>query len=434
MLMKRIRARRRGQEQGNIIVAMLIILVVATIGTAMTYRVINNESIVLSRQGTASALATANAGLADALFRLDQGSSAEGNGVQFFVSPTACSGNCVATTVPGIDTNPKDRASVQYVATQVNAGEWYVDSVGTVRNQRAAVHEVVTRAPKYPFALFANSSLSFNGNAQGSFSTYTDGASYSSTPGNPNPNPNGSVSIGSNGAITCNGGIGNNVQTDYYGTASVGSLSSSCSNSQSFQNIYYLPSVSTNLPDNCPNGGNLGSGFGSTWNTLNAGTYVCDEPVNISGLLQVTGAVTLYINLTGGSYNSSTAALTIATPSYVNDLYDYCQNTTPAPAQCTPAPNLPAAANFQVLINSAGQVGFANGQGYYFGGILYAPQAYLTEDGCKSHYYGSLTINTLTCNGGPHLYVSYDTALQGIYGSWAPSSYTQENPSSVTIP
>ena len=423
--------RAEPREDGNIIIAMIIILIVTSIGTAVAARELGDQTIVVSRQHTASALATANAGVSDALFRLDQGPSAEGSGTQFYVDPTCTPGAaptpCVANTVPGIAAG----ATVEYVANQISVTEWTIDSVGTVGTQTAAVHEVVTRGTKYPFALFANSALTFNGNASGSFSTYSDTATESSS----NPNSSGTVAIGSNGSITCNGGIGTNVQADYYNTGSVSSISGSCGTPQSFNTTYYLPPASASgLATNCPHSGQLGSGYGLTTLTAESIPYVCRTPVSISGNLEVSGSVTLYIDLSGNSsYNSSTSALTIATPSYVNDMYDYCQ-ATPGDPGCAGPQDLPNAENLQILVDSPGQVGFDNGHGYYFGGILYAPQAYLTEDGCKSEYYGAVTINTLTCNGGPHLSVSYDSTLSSLYGNWAVSGYAQVNPKSVTIP
>ncbi|HMC40528.1 MAG TPA: hypothetical protein VKI19_12755 [Acidimicrobiales bacterium] len=415
-------------EQGNIIIAMMIILVITTIGTAVVFREVGDQSVVLGRQRVAGALATANAGLSDALFRLDQGSSAEGNGSQFYVDTSGtCSATCVSSSVPGIASG----SAVKYLATQISATKWTIDAEGTLGSQTASVHEIVTRSAKFPFALFANSSLTFNGNATGSFSTYDDTQTASSS----NPNTSGQVAIGSNGSITCNGGIGNNVQADYYNTGSVSSISGGCGNPQSFSTTYYLPPVSTTgLATNCPNDGQLGSTYSYPTLTAESIPYVCKQPVTISGLLKVVGSVTFYIDLSGNSdYNSSTAALTIKTPSYVNDLYDYCANVTDS-TNCVGVQDLPNAQNLQILVNSTGQVGFDNGHGYYFGGILYAPQAYLTQDGCKSHYFGAITINTLTCNGGPHLYVSYDSSLGSLYGNWVVSGYSQMSPTSVSIP
>jgi hypothetical protein len=180
-------------------------------------------------------------------------------------------------------------------------------------------------------------------------------------------------------------------------------------------------------------GGRFGTGFAGAPQVLTAGTYLCQQPITISGQLNVSGSVSLYVFLDPTLYDSSTNAITIVRGSYVNDMSDYCAANSGA-SGCTPPPDLPSAVNFQLLTNSNGYVGNDNGQGYYFGGVLYAPQAQLTQDGCKSQYYGALVINTLTCNGGPHLYVSYDSELGSDYGPWTAGSYTQINPSSVTIP
>ena len=83
-------------------------------------------------------------------------------------------------------------------------------------------------------------------------------------------------------------------------------------------------------------------------------------------------------------YNSSTNALTIIRSSYVNDMSDYCVANVHA-AGCSPTPDLPGAENLHIYTNSNGNVGNDNGQGYDFGGILYATTQ-LTQDGCKSQY------------------------------------------------
>ncbi len=80
------------------------------------------------------------------------------------------------------------------------------------------------------------------------------------------------------------------------------------------------------------------------------------------------------------------------------------------------------------MSNSTGTFGNDPGNGYYLGAVVYAPNASFTQDACKSHYYGSLVINSLTCDGGPHLYVSYDSSLTTLYGPWAAGAYTQINP------
>ncbi len=412
-------------ERGNIIIALTIILVLVTIGTAMTYRVIQNQAVVVSRQNIAGAVSGADAGVADALFRLDQLTTDPGPGSTICVNASNPSDvHCVGTSIPGAP-------GVSYVATEVNSGKWTIEALGTVNGKQGAVQEVATRTSQYPFALFGNTSLTFNGNATAGFSTYSPTQTASST----NPNTNGTVSIGSNGSITCNGGLGTNVTPVYYGTGGIGSLSTSCGGTPvSNSGTYYLPTPqapTTYLA--CPTNGDFGSGISGAPSLLAAGTYLCTQPITISGELNVSGTVSLYVILDPAQYNSSTNAITISRGSYVNDMSDYCAANSGATG-CSPTPDLPDATAFQLFTNSNGNVGNDNGQGYDFGGILYAPQAQLTQDGCKSQYYGSIVINVLTCNGGPHLSVSYDSALSSLYGPWTAGSYTQINPGSVSIP
>lgn len=423
---RRIVSIHKHDEQGNLIVSLIIILVISTIAAALAYRVIGNEGTVVTRQNAAAGVSKGDAGISDALFRLDQGTTGTGGGTFFCVNAVDPSdANCVGGTVPGAP-------NVSYVATQVTSTNWLIKSVGQVNGQEGAVQESAIRTAMYPFAVFGNTALNFNGNAGTSLSTYDPSRPASGS----NPNMDGAVAIGSNGTITCDGGIGANVQADYYGTGGVGSLSASCGTPQSFSDTFNLPipaAPTSPTPNACPGDGNIGSTSSSGLSVLAAGTYLCTTPITISGLLMVSGQVQLYVILDSGTYGSSTNAVTIIRGSYINDMSDYCANNTDT-TNCVGTQNLPTALNFQLFSNSNGTFGNDNGQGYYFGGIMYAPEASLTQDGCKSQYYGSITINLLTCNGGPHLYVSYDSELSTDYGPWTASAYQQINPSSVSIP
>jgi hypothetical protein len=179
------------------------------------------------------------------------------------------------------------------------------------------------------------------------------------------------------------------------------------------------PDAPTSYED-CPNGGSLGAG--NSYSTLAPGTYLCTSPVTINGNLSIspTGQVKIYIILPSSSNTASTTALDITGGSNVN-----------IPA----SPNLPVAANLQILTNSIGNVGDSNGNSAYtFGGVLYAPNAYLVGNGCKSVYYGSIVINTFTCNGGPHLTVYYDSELSQTYTPWVVSAYTEIPSASFSLP
>jgi hypothetical protein len=423
------RTPRKGpeDERGNIIIAIIIIMALATLGTAMAVRVVGNESVVLGRQHIAAGISSADAGLSDALFRIDQGTATGSFCVG--TAPTGSACNFVATSIPG-------SSGVSYKATQVNANTWTLQSVGTVNGQQGAVQETVSRSVLYPFALFGNTGLDFNGNSVSSFTTYTPNP-YVSGGSNPNPNPSGQVAVGSNGTISCNGGLGSNVQEQYYSGG--GGVSNGCTNTVASPTLQSLPIPTAPNPYSaCPgvlSSGNdafdFGSGFSGAPTVIPAGTYLCTKPVNISGLLDVSGQVSLYIILDPSIYGATTPVVTIVRGAYVNDDYDYCVNSSSPPASCTPTPNLPSAEDLQIFTNSNGTVGNDNGQGYYLGGILDAPDASLTGDGCKSVYYGAAVINTLTCNGGPNLVVNYDNELSSLYGAWTGSGYTQIPPATV---
>jgi hypothetical protein len=410
--------RQPADEQGSIIVALIIIMVVFALGGILASRVIGNESIVVNRQNGAAGLAGADGGLSDALFRLDQGPAATGTGNYFCVKPSDTL--CAASSVPGAP-------GVTYQATANSsqaslATQWTIQAVGTVHKVPGAVQETATRTAQYPFALFGNTGLTFNGSAGNAFGTYTPGTDSSS-----NPNTSGAVNIGSNGTITCNGGLGSNVTSVYYSGG--GGISGSCGTTQAVTTLYNLPPPQAPAGASaCPGSGTGGAQFGAGAggpSTISPGTYVCTTPVTIKGNVSIsgTGQVNLYIILDPTMYNSSTTALDITAGSQVNAGF----NADPPPNGAT----LPDASRLQILTNSTGTVGDTNGQGYTLGAILYAPQASTTGNGCKSIYYGALVINTLTCNGGPHLTVYYDSNLSTVYGAWVISGYLQIPPNSV---
>lgn len=419
---------RRHDERGSIILAVLIIAIICTVGSVMADRVVGDQRIVGNRQSTASAVSLADGGLADALFRLDQGTAGTGTGTYFCVKPS--DNKCVAAAVPGAP-------GVSYVARQTSSTEWTIQSIATTGGQTAAVQEDVTHTSMYPFAMFGESALTINGNAGQSFSTYDSSRTYSTSSTTPNPDPNGQVAIGSNGAINCGASLGANVTLEYYGAGGVGSTQDSGCGSASYQshsNTYYLPAPSAPTGAMaCPGAGVMGSGVTGAPSVLATGTYLCTTPITISGLLTVTGPVELYVMLDPSLYNSSTSAITIVPGSFVNDQYDYCTSGG-GTSGCSPTPDLPNSENLELLTNATGTVGNANGGGYFFAGVMYAPSASLTLNGCKSSYYGSLVVNTLTCDGGPHLWVSYDEVLTSDYGPWATSGYTEINQSTVSIP
>lgn len=437
--------RRPRDERGSLIVALAIILVLSVLCAAIVAEVTGNQQNVVNRQNLAGSVAGANAGMSDALFRLDQGSTYEGSGSEFYVkstiSPSACSSDsprCVGTSIPGAP-------NVSYVARQSSATKWVVQSEAVTNRAVSAVQETVTRTTAYPFALFGNQGLNFNGFASVAFGTYSSSNLSSAT--NPDTSTsdctNGTgtscVAIGSNGTISCPGGLGSNVTSVYYSGG--GGISGSCGTADPVSSVYKLttPSSPMGAYFACPNNGLLGSNQTVTGTVagvnapLPSGTYLCsNQQVVINGNMSVSGPVTIDIILDSATntsmVNSGTPTLDIKSGSYVN--VSTAITTTPPAANVS----LPDATLLTIASNSTGTVGDSTGQGYWYGGVLDAPDASLVGNGCKSVYFGSTVINTLTCNGGPHLTVYYDSLLTSVYGPWQTSGYQQINPSSVTIP
>ncbi|MGH9063218.1 MAG: DUF7305 domain-containing protein [Acidimicrobiales bacterium] len=404
---------RATDERGSLVVAMAVIMVVAVLSTALVGLTINNLVAVRHTQDFSGALANADAGLSDAAFRIDQGASGS-----FCVGTPS---GCVAPSVPGAPgvayKATLDPASAPSVANSWTAASWTVQSLGVSGPKQVphAIQATVSRSVAYPFAAFGNQGLTFNGNSgcnpgSSGIATYN-----SATPGAP---PTcGKVYIGSNGTIVCHGGMSSNVNVVYF---SGGGGVSGCSNTTADPTLYSLPIKSaptSPTPQACP-------GSGTITGDLAPGVYLCTVPVTMSGnvVISPAGEVDLYIDLPAASNTSSTGALVIPAGSTVN-----CPSCGASP------PTYPVAKDLQIFTNSIGNVGDSNGGGFTFGGVIYAPQANLTANGCKSVFYGALILNTLTCNGGPHLSVNYDEMLAAVTNPSAISNYSEIPSSSVTI-
>lgn len=405
-------------ERGSLIVAVTVLMVVVALISVLSITVMGNQLVVLSRQNTSTGIAAADAGLSDALFRIDQIQQYPPTylapGCFVVTSGTPASGcSKVGSGVSGLGPG----ASAKYVATY-NAGDtWTILAAGTVHGATAAVSETLSRSAQYPYAIFGNSGLTFDGRSSGNVGTYTPGLAAGSE------NANGAVEIGSNGTISCKGGLTGNVSYSIWsggGGVSNGTdpscQSASTANLSVSPKLYNLvipatPSTATPCPNSCA----LGSG--NSYPTLAGGIYYYNHGISLNGTLSVTGPVQIY------------QTLATSDPAYTGTAIGITQNSAinyaPAPA------TLPDATNLEIFSNSAGNVGDNSGLGYTFSGLLFAPDASLTQNGCKSVYYGALFINTLTCNGGPNLTVWYDANFRAVMGPWQTSDFAQIAPSMV---
>jgi hypothetical protein len=418
-MLTRANGRIQRDDQGSLIVALMVILVLVTLSIAISVRVIGNQGIVLSRQLASTATAAADAGVADALFRIDQGSIGTGGGTSFCVN--ANDSKCVASSVPGAP-------GVSYVATQDPSGNtWTVRSLGTVKGQQGAIQETISRGSLSQSGFFTQTSTVLKGSTKGCCSTY-----QSATPGSTLNNA-GSVPFGTDQSINCSSTQqAGNIHFSYYNTPPGGD-STDCEGGTSQDSTYGynyplpLPPIPVHN-SGCPvaPGGTLGNPLNTTPMVLPAGTYVCNAPVTINGLLNVSGPVSLYI--VGGTAGSEDLQTT--GPSYINDMYDYCANKKYSTAPGCPVASLPVPGNLLIFDNGSGYVGNTSGtsNSFWIGGVIYAPDATLWASGCQSVYYGTVTLNTVNCVGGPLLSLNYDTSLGPLYTAWTPSKYTVIDP------
>lgn len=424
-------ARRRSRsEHGSILMALMIILVVMTLVTAVAFQVIGNQAIVGGRQANAQAVSLADAGVSDALFRLDQGGSTAGYSSGSGTWSSFCVGatGCTATSIPGA-------SSVSYKVIpnkSSNPSSWTVYSKATSGTQSAGITETFSETAKYPFALFTTQRMTLNGTSGMTWATYSSNSSI--------PDTSNNVGIGSDGNLTCNGTLASNVQPSYY-QANGSTTSGQCGTSTTTDYQYPTPTAPASYTA-CPNNGQLGTGASPSWSTLGASntttTYLCTVPVTITGQLTILGTVQLYIILNPPAPSGYTQSLSLAggTTTYVNDQYDYCLNVLRhSSSDCLSDYGMPVASNFSVMTNSTLDVGDTNGKGVYFGGILDAPLGGMTENGCKGVWYGAIILANFSCNGGSSGFtLNYDQALTQDYGPVVISGYREVPPNSFTVP
>ena len=430
----------RRDERGSLVIALSVIMVLVLLSSLIFVRVIGNDQIIMARQNTFAGVSGANAGLSDALFQLDQGNT--GNGSTLCLNALNSSDpNCTVHT----SASTPQLTGVSYVARLVSSGPlagqaWTVQALGNAQTgMKGAVQETLTRTALFPFALFGKKSLSFTGATQGNFGSFVPGpysASRFTTCPAAATNPP-CLYIGTNGSITCTASSQSpaSVTGVYYNTGSGGG-GDSCGTPQPQNTIYNVPPPTAPVPPSgvtytCPYSGMLGSGNGHP--EIEPGTYVCTSPVNVSGTLTVDGGtdanpVKLYVILSGASNTASTAFAQIATDSQINTTITYADASSGGP---TGSDVLPDPQLFQLYTNSIGLLTVNGNHGFVYGGILDAPEASITTNGCKSYFFGAAIINTYTCHGGPNLGIFYDTELSQYYGPWQVSGYQQVNPAAV---
>lgn len=248
MLRRRRRARYAnggtGDEGATLVVAVMVMLVLSTLSLALLTRTLALLQSTRMSQDHQAALAEADAGLADALFELDQFGPTS-------PAPPAPSG--ARTT---------DTGSYHYTTERIDDASYIVRSRGSVGRASHAVSARVSRSAKFPYALFSRQTLTINGGVRW---------------------PTGEhLPVGSNATTTCNGGIAE------------GTLTSRATNNKDCPGYEPLASPRPLLPVTAPAGAQPCPAGGLFEGSI-SGTFLCREEVRFEGVVDPLTSLAIHI-------------------------------------------------------------------------------------------------------------------------------------------
>jgi hypothetical protein len=326
----------------------MVLMIVVALSVAVVSRTLVSQHAVRQNQDFNAALAQADGGVSDALFQLDQGQSGT-----FSNSGTA--GGSTWT----------------YTATQQDANDYTIQSVGTVNGRTHQVVANVSRVTRFDYALFGVSSISITGNCN-----------------------KGQVQapMGSGGSINNDCGV----REDCYlpGNGPCPSLP----DGHIVKKTHTEPAP-TAPPGITPTPANGTVTLGPTLNGNN-GTPLVYTTGNITFQADKNGNV----NVTNGPF--ILYVLGSATLTFTNDTYN---------------PGGPAA-NFQVYDAEASSWTF-NGHGPTIYGAIYVPAVDVTADGGKLNINGSMVAHSFTWHGAPNMGVADPSLNNVVVQNWTISNY-----------
>jgi hypothetical protein len=435
--MHRVRSLRRDRdEHGSLIVAVGVIMVLALLSAAVVARTL--AGLHSSRQGQdfSAALASADAGLSDALFRVDQTGIASAS--TFCIGPKP---SCVLQSLPG-------SPSTQYVATADPSdplGNTYiVRSKGMINGQLHAIQATIVRSYQYPFAIFSKTVTNLNGNS-GNYNPTNCTGPIETVDANGNTScANVKADLATDGQIVCTSAGSPAAAQDFYKGGGT-----TC------QNGYLLPG--TYNPQNpvvgCPAPPNLpttpcfpATDHGSPLCPVNAitgmlpasllpGNYLCTQADVPGKLVQFPIGFTIG----SGSANNGQVALFIIPTDGSNitvSIADTCNWQNPS-GPCANGINFNGDPTKLAVYLAGGTLDPGNGMTHSgnFDGIMWAPNAVEANASCNATWRGSVVVNSFTCNGGTHLDVKYDTRMLSlVQEQWSVTNYTEIPSTQVVLP
>lgn len=409
--------RRPFDENGNLIVVMGVIMILVFLSAAVVARTIAGQHASRQGQDFSGALANADAGVSDALFRIDQLGAVK--------AASFCVGNSASCTVASVPGAP----SVQYTARRVDDNTYEVLSKGLVNGQPHAVEAIVSRTYSYPYAIFAKTSLTFNGNT-GNYDPTTGIGPVETVDANGNPVLTPAPDVATNGQVTCHGSPSPAHQQDYYKGGGT-----NCANGYLQAGNYNPldplrgpcppPPPENNPPTPCVPVGVLAcpATGGVLPPTLQSGAYLCTQNDAVGGTISFPSNFTYG----GGSNNGGVIELYLISTDGSNMNISIANDTVNSGGDPT-----------QLKVYMAGAGSILEGNGAHAGdftGIMYAPSANATINACNANWRGAVIVNTWTCNGGPHLSIQYDDRIQTIVSdAWQVTDYTEIPSGEVTLP
>lgn len=407
-----------------LIMAIIVMVVLTSLTLAVLARSVSVMNFIRQGQDYDAALANADSGLADALYKIDQ--SARPSWQAKYPAGTWTDKPPAGTTM-----------AFRYWAQKNTDSEYVVTAIGYTGKAKHALQARVNRTAQFPYALFSRGPLTLDGTASAGPNKIAFGL-YAGT---------GNVRVGSNATVVCNGGVPPNIIVDWY------SAQSECAGAQQINKLETprdltikepAPPAGTTDPnwENCPNNGVFGaltttvtttvvvngvtSVVNSTVNTSitnpaivsgTAGPYVCRRNVTFLGTMVPDPAqpeVKIFILPRSNADGSK---------SYYNlDMSSAVVN----PAQ--------SATRFQVYKVGGGSITHNTASDLTFRGVLFAPDTAMTINGGQLQWAGSINVGQLVVNGTPNLKILYDFDLDTYLGpDWRVSRY-REIPSPGAMP
>jgi hypothetical protein len=400
-------------ERGNIVVVVAVIMVLMFLSTAVAARTISGLKSTRQGQDFSAALPQADAGFSDALFRIDQMGTAP--------AAAFCVGNNPACSVASVPGAP----GVEYTARRVDNDTYTVLSKGIVNGQPHAIQATFSRSYLYPFAIFAKTSISFNGNS----GNYNNGNGVGPVQ---TVDPSGNTvlvpaaDVASNGQITCHGANSPAHQQDYFTGGGT-----SCDNGYLLPGSYNPldPALTCPTPANVPTTPCLPASHnacpavgGVLPAALTPGAYYCSQTDLPGGTLSFPPS----FSVGAGLANDGVVEIFVIPTNGANITVSISDATV----------NLNGDPTKLRVYLAGGRIDPGNGShSGDFTGIIWAPSAEEVNASCKANWRGALVVNVFTCNGGPHLQVHYDTRIQSLkQSSWTVSNYTEIPSGQVTLP